>query len=405
MGMFLQCTILNIKFMKFKKSQDGFALIELLVVLSIIGVLSGMVLVSVSEAKEKARDVKRVQQIQEIDKAILLYKSDHGGDVPLLPGSGPSGRNCSYTEDLGANQEGYCVAVAGEINGSYGDASWAAFKAAIAPYMGGQVPEDPCPTCGDGLGYIYIAPAAIPSATSDGDYQIYANLERTDKKTGNSTTGDDFVDAGNGSNNGGGNSSDITPPTEPTGVSFQFDPEWSGGSIGTHITWNESTDAGGSGLAGYLIPQIDLEGYVPPHEPTPGTSRDHYALNWLIGQQLCYEVRAVDNAGNSSGLSTPACAIVPTPITTPSNVSIVAGGSPGSVVVSWSASTFPSDSESPRYRIIRTSGGYQIPFETSGTSIEIPNGNLNCWRVYAVGNLYGEETYMSNASAPVCLNP
>lgn len=293
----------------------GFALIELLVVLSIIGVLSGMVLVSVSEAKEKARDTKRVQEITQINTAIQLYKSDHEGKAPTFNGA------CSYdVQDLGPHN-GYCVAISGEITGNAYN-PWEAFKDEIKDYMNNDVPEDPCGSnCGDGFGYVYIAPAALESAQSNEDYQIYATLERTtNKKTGVSTTDDDFEDPPEDED-----TDDTTPPTIPTGVTFYFDDEWENGHLGVHISWDASSDLGGSGIEGYLIPQIDLEEYVPQHEPTPGTIRDYFVQDWSQGSDVCYQVKAVDNAGNVSGLSEPVCAVVPInylPLEKPINLSV-----------------------------------------------------------------------------------
>ena len=366
--------------MKYRKS-EGFALVELLVVLSIIGVLSGMVLVSVSEAKEKARDSKRVQQIGEINKAIELYKSDNGGNAPILPGTGPGGISCSreYADELGTNEEGYCVAVSGGVSGG-STVAWDAFKQAIGPYMNNQVPEDPCPSCADGLAYVYIAPAAVPGALSDGDYQIYANLERNTSQTGHSTTGEDFVNPPNDDDDGDGgdDSSDTTPPTEPTGVSFSFDEEWSGGSLGTHISWDASTDAGGSGIKGYLIPQIDLEEYVPQHEPTPGTTRDHYVLEWAQGTEACYSVKAVDNAGNVSGLSEEICADVPTnysSLQVPSSLHADTSNYPA-IVFSWQNSVSPVPASSVVYEVYKV--GNATPVIANQSTIQ---GMYHTWNV------------------------
>jgi prepilin-type N-terminal cleavage/methylation domain-containing protein len=56
----------------------GFTLIELLVVIAIIGLLSSIVLASLSDARAKARDVNKIQTLKEIQKALTLYFSDMG---------------------------------------------------------------------------------------------------------------------------------------------------------------------------------------------------------------------------------------------------------------------------------------------------------------------------------------
>src|SRR3989344_9029837 len=60
----------------------AFTLIELLVVISIIGLLSTVVLASLNTARVKARDAQRIAALKEIQKAIELYASDHGGQYP-----------------------------------------------------------------------------------------------------------------------------------------------------------------------------------------------------------------------------------------------------------------------------------------------------------------------------------
>jgi prepilin-type N-terminal cleavage/methylation domain-containing protein len=63
-------------FAKLKSGKSGFTLIELLVVISIIGVLSGMVLVATTGFREKARDARRVNDITQIRKALEMLYAD-----------------------------------------------------------------------------------------------------------------------------------------------------------------------------------------------------------------------------------------------------------------------------------------------------------------------------------------
>lgn len=55
----------------------GFTLIELLVVISIISLLASIVLVSFSNARRKARDAKRVADLNQMAKAFELFFSDN----------------------------------------------------------------------------------------------------------------------------------------------------------------------------------------------------------------------------------------------------------------------------------------------------------------------------------------
>src|SRR5690348_4644911 len=58
------------------KKQQGFTLIELLVVIAIIGILAAVVLINVSSARLKARDARRISDINEIHKALETYLND-----------------------------------------------------------------------------------------------------------------------------------------------------------------------------------------------------------------------------------------------------------------------------------------------------------------------------------------
>ncbi|MFH1551302.1 MAG: type II secretion system protein [bacterium] len=55
----------------------GFTLVELLVVIAIIGILSSIVLVSVDSARAKARDIRRISDVKEIQKLLELYYDEN----------------------------------------------------------------------------------------------------------------------------------------------------------------------------------------------------------------------------------------------------------------------------------------------------------------------------------------
>ena len=67
------------------KPISGFTLIELLVVIAIISLLSSIVLASLSQARAKARDSKRVQDLIQLRNALELYALDNNGLYPPHP--------------------------------------------------------------------------------------------------------------------------------------------------------------------------------------------------------------------------------------------------------------------------------------------------------------------------------
>ena len=60
-----------------KTNKKGFTLIELLVVIAIIGILSGVVLTSLSSARTKANDAKVQSQLGGIRTAAEVYYADN----------------------------------------------------------------------------------------------------------------------------------------------------------------------------------------------------------------------------------------------------------------------------------------------------------------------------------------
>ena len=69
------------------KNNKGFTLVELLVVISIFTMFTGVVLASLETARSKARDAQRVQDIAQISNAFALYAADHNGGYLDYSGS------------------------------------------------------------------------------------------------------------------------------------------------------------------------------------------------------------------------------------------------------------------------------------------------------------------------------
>ncbi|MFA6304454.1 MAG: type II secretion system protein [Patescibacteria group bacterium] len=69
------------------RRKSGFTLIELLVVISIIGLLSTLAVVSLNNARAKARDARRLSDLKAVQSALEIYRDDNTDYVINL---GPS---------------------------------------------------------------------------------------------------------------------------------------------------------------------------------------------------------------------------------------------------------------------------------------------------------------------------
>lgn len=76
-------------------TRRAFTLVELLVVIAIIGLLSSIAVVSLGNARIKARDAKRMADLKQISQAIEMYANNSGA----LPG-GLAGW-CTYLSNAG----------------------------------------------------------------------------------------------------------------------------------------------------------------------------------------------------------------------------------------------------------------------------------------------------------------
>jgi len=159
----------------YSTKKRGFTLIELLVVVAIISLLSSIVMVSLNTARAKARDARRMEDIQEIHNAIELYIADKGHAPDL-----GAGNQCLTASDFSC----YATDRAGSRY------SWTELQTELSPYIK-SLAIDPCGKACDGkqnannsggvFSYRYNAPAetkAYAGTTTTSDYGIYAlNLE------------------------------------------------------------------------------------------------------------------------------------------------------------------------------------------------------------------------------------
>ncbi|MDD4409660.1 MAG: DUF2341 domain-containing protein [Candidatus Pacebacteria bacterium] len=76
-----------------QKPIRGFTLIELLVVIAIIGILAGFIIASMGGAQGAANDARRKADINQLSKAVMIYKTNHPD--ALLPTS----NNCEIGDD------------------------------------------------------------------------------------------------------------------------------------------------------------------------------------------------------------------------------------------------------------------------------------------------------------------
>ena len=58
-------------------NKNGFTLVELLVVISIIAVLSAVLMANFMGARERARDAQKIQDLSEVKNALRMYYNDH----------------------------------------------------------------------------------------------------------------------------------------------------------------------------------------------------------------------------------------------------------------------------------------------------------------------------------------
>jgi general secretion pathway protein G len=89
----------NAKSVNTEVKQNGFSLIELLVVIVIIIILGTISVVALNDQRAKSRDSQRISDIRQIRTALEFYRSDEGEypivNEPILLGSGGAIKLCA----------------------------------------------------------------------------------------------------------------------------------------------------------------------------------------------------------------------------------------------------------------------------------------------------------------------
>jgi len=145
-----------------RKYNKGFTLIELLVVIAIIGLLSTLAVVSLNNAREKARDATRTADIKLLNNAIQLYIQANDEAPDLVDNS------CLDTE-----------------------ACWAGELTTALSTYSANLATDPAPASATGYYYVYVDPDGAElcgggcSTCNQESYQLYAvQLEGTSAESG-----------------------------------------------------------------------------------------------------------------------------------------------------------------------------------------------------------------------------
>jgi len=92
---------------KIQKQKKGFTLIELLVVVAIMGMLAALAVVALNNARQRARDARRVSDIKQIQTALELYFLDNA--------SYPSGTDDYISSECLSATSGFATPCAGTV--------------------------------------------------------------------------------------------------------------------------------------------------------------------------------------------------------------------------------------------------------------------------------------------------
>lgn len=114
----------------------GFTIIELLVVVAILGILASIILATTGPMRAKARDARRVSDLEQIFTALTLYYDDHG-KLPFEDWCRIQ-QGCSPDYDNAAASSGDFITYTPTGNIKL----WSELGAELSPYLS-ELPVDP----------------------------------------------------------------------------------------------------------------------------------------------------------------------------------------------------------------------------------------------------------------------
>lgn len=148
---------------EYKFNYSGFTLVELLVVISIIGILSSFAVVSLNTARQKARDALRKGDMAQIRTALNLYYDNNAYQYPVCGNFDPL--EADFGADVGTDPDSGSVCYITELN--------TALTSGSRPLML-EAPKDPRNPTNDPD----VDPIHIYRYVSDGtEYAIVYTLE------------------------------------------------------------------------------------------------------------------------------------------------------------------------------------------------------------------------------------
>jgi len=129
--------------MAVKREKTGFTLVELLTVLAIVAMLTGLLIPSLTFIRNAARKAKQKAQLTTIDMALIAFRTDYGDYPPsywMLP---PSSPGAPGPMDYCGAQKLAEALLGWDLLGFHQDSHWQANGTNNKPYMTGGVTHLP----------------------------------------------------------------------------------------------------------------------------------------------------------------------------------------------------------------------------------------------------------------------